>query len=238
MTVLSATCGPHCQRQRAVGKRQPDFDLIVFDCDGVLIDSEVLSCGCLSALLCEHGYQVDMQDVFERFLGRSFSVVEEQYRLALGRPLDAGFPATFRARLKQRFAQDLRPMLGIETLLMEARTPFCVASSSDTERLSFSLALARLDRHFGDRVYSSDLVARGKPAPDLFLYAAERMGAAPSRSLVIEDSVNGVLAGKAAGMTVWGFVGGSHYQERDGAALLSAAGADRIVRDMSDLRAM
>lgn len=214
------------------------FDLIVFDCDGVLIDSEMLSCGCLRALLCEHGYQVDLQGVFERFLGRSFSVVEEQYRAALGRPLDAGFAAAFRSRLKERFTQDLRPMLGVEAVLARLATPFCVASSSDRERLSFSLELSDLASYFGERVYSSDCVARGKPAPDLFLYAAARMGGAPSRTLVIEDSVNGVRAGKAAGMMVWGFVGGSHHAERDGAEVLTAAGADRILRGMAEFPAL
>jgi HAD superfamily hydrolase (TIGR01509 family) len=217
---------------------QSDFDLIVFDCDGVLIDSEVLSCSCLSTFLCEHGYQVDLQDVFDRFLGRGFSVVEEQYRLALGRPLEPGFADAFRAVVKERFTRDLRPMPGIETLLASLSTPCCVASSSDRERLSFSLAISKLAVYFGDRVYSSDLVARAKPAPDLFLYAAERMQSEPSRTLVIEDSVNGVRAGKAAGMTVWGFIGGSHYAGRDGARMLTHAGADRIVRHIADLPPM
>lgn len=214
------------------------FDLIVFDCDGVLIDSEVLSCSCLSALLREHGYHVDLQGVFDQFLGRSFSVVEEQYRLALARPLEPGFAEAFRAILKERFTRELRPMVGLEATLKRLRTRFCVASSSDRERLLFSLALTKLAPFFGEHVYSSDLVARGKPAPDLFLYAAERMGAEPHRTLVIEDSVNGVRAGKAAGMTVWGFVGGSHYVERDGAELLAAAGADRILRTMANFPSM
>jgi HAD superfamily hydrolase (TIGR01509 family) len=226
------------ESDRPVATRQAEFDLVVFDCDGVLIDSEVLSCSCLSTFLCEQGYQVDLQDVFDRFLGRGFSVVEEQCRAALGRQLEPGFADAFRAVLKERFARDLRPMPGIETLLASLRTPCCVASSSDRDRLSFSLAIAKLATHFGDRVYSSDLVARAKPAPDLFLYAAERMQSEPSRTLVIEDSVNGVRAGKAAGMTVWGFIGGSHYAGRDGAGMLTEAGADRIVRDMADLPPM
>lgn len=221
-----------------MGGRRTEFDLIVFDCDGVLIDSEAVSCGCLSTLLTEHGYQVDTQGVFERFLGRSFSVVEDHYHSALGRPLDAGFAGALRLTLRERFARELRATPGVEAVLTSLRTRFCVASSSDRDRLSFSLTLTELAPYFGDRVYSTDQVARGKPAPDLFLYAAERMGADPSRALVIEDSVNGVRAGKAAGMTVWGFVGGSHYAERDGAGLLKAAGADRILRRMADLPAM
>ena len=210
------------------------FDLVIFDCDGVLIDSEVLSCGCLQEMLYAHGLPIDLEGVFERFLGRSFATVEETYREALGRPLAADFRPSYKALLKARFAESLRPMPGIEAVLARLDRPCCVASSSDVERLAFSLAAAGLSAHFGDRAYSADLVARAKPAPDLFLYAAERMQAAPARTLVVEDSVNGVLAGKAAGMVVWGFTGGSHHAGRDGAAALTAAGADRILRDMAD----
>lgn len=219
----------------AVPGAPTEFDLVVFDCDGVLVDSEVLSCGCLAELLCEQGYVVDLQGVFDQFLGRSFSVVEQQYELALGRPLPADFVGRFGAELKERFARDLRPIAGVEAVLAEMRGRFCVASSSDFDRLSFSLAVTRLARYFGNRVYSSDAVAHGKPEPDLFLHAADRMGCEPARSLVIEDSVHGVLAGKAAGMTVWGFVGGGHHAGRDGSAVLAVAGADRILRDMAEL---
>jgi beta-phosphoglucomutase-like phosphatase (HAD superfamily) len=112
--------------------------------------------------------------------------------------------------------------------------PSCVASSSDFDRVSFSLSLTGLAPHFDRRLYTSQMVERGKPAPDLFLYAAAAMQADPRRTLVIEDSVSGVKAGKAAGMTVWGFVGGSHYQSRDGRALLYDAGADRVFERMAD----
>jgi beta-phosphoglucomutase-like phosphatase (HAD superfamily) len=91
-----------------------------------------------------------------------------------------------------------------------------------------------LRAHFGERIYTAQMVEHGKPAPDLFLYAAAQMGASPARTLVIEDSISGVQAGKAAGMTVWGFVGGGHYGGRDGQAILSAAGADRVFARMSD----
>jgi HAD superfamily hydrolase (TIGR01509 family) len=164
--------------------------------------------------------------------------VEQQYELALGCPLPADFVGRFGAALKQRFARELRPISGVEAVLAEMRGCFCVASSSDFDRLSFSLAVTRLAPYFGDRVYSSDAVARGKPEPDLFLHAAERMGCAPARSLVIEDSVHGVLAGKAAGMTVWGFVGGSHNAGRGSGAMLADAGADRILHDMAELRSI
>ena len=212
-----------------------DFDLVIFDCDGVLVDSEMLSCSCLSELLAEHGYEVGLQEIFDRFLGRSFSVVEKQYRLALGRELDPTFIDAFHGILKERFRRDLRPMAGAETLLASLTTKYCVASSSNRDRLTFTLAVTNLAGFFGSRVYSSDEVARAKPAPDLFLHAADRMGAEPRRTLVVEDSVNGIYAGKAAEMTVWGFVGGSHYAGCDGSGILASVGADRIVRSLADL---
>jgi beta-phosphoglucomutase-like phosphatase (HAD superfamily) len=109
-----------------------------------------------------------------------------------------------------------------------------VASSSDLDRVALSLKVTGLAPYFDDRIYTAQMVAHGKPAPDLFLYAADKMGAQPVRTLVIEDSVSGVQAAKAAGMMVWGFVGGGHYRERDGRAILSAAGADRVFARMSD----
>ncbi len=219
-----------------MAKALSDFDLVIFDCDGVLVDSEVLSCDCLGQMLRAYGYQIDLQGVFEKFLGRSFSIVEDEYRLALGYPLTREFLDAHGKLLRERFAASLQAMPGVERVLDGLQRRFCVASSSDRERLSFSLDVTGLAGRFGERVYSSDLVTRGKPAPDLFLHAAAAMGAEPSAALVIEDSVNGVRAGKAAGMTVWGYVGGSHYAERDGAAMLTEAGADRIFRDMAALR--
>jgi beta-phosphoglucomutase-like phosphatase (HAD superfamily) len=119
-------------------------------------------------------------------------------------------------------------------VLEDLNVPHCVASSSDLDRVSFSLSLTGLAPHFDRRLYTAQMVERGKPAPDLFLYAAEKMQADPLRTLVIEDSVSGVTAAKAAGMAVWGFVGGSHYQSRDGKALLYNAGADRVFGRMAD----
>jgi len=112
--------------------------------------------------------------------------------------------------------------------------PHCVASSSDIERVKFSLELTGLAAHFGPHLYTSQMVRHGKPAPDLFLHAAAAMGAEPHHALVIEDSVSGVTAAKAAGMKVWGFVGGAHYRSADGNALLRQAGADRIFAAMTD----
>src|SRR5207245_11276972 len=143
-------------------------------------------------------------------------------------------PAQVRAEVRKAFRSALRPIEGVNTVLVGLQIRHCVASSSDVDRVSLSLSLTGLAPHFDTRLYTSQMVKRGKPAPDLFLYAAERMQADPRRTLVIEDSISGVAAGKAAGMTVWGFVGGSHYRSRDGQAMLREAGADRVFGRMTD----
>jgi len=160
-------------------------------------------------------------------------VVREHYD-ALGYSIPEQFPAELRTSIRAAFLASLCPIEGVKSVLEDLRIPHCVASSSDVERVSFSLSLTGLAPHFGTRLYTSQMVKRGKPAPDLFLYAAERMQVEPHRTLVIEDSISGVTAGKAAGMAVWGFVGGSHYRSRDGEAILREAGADRVFRRMAD----
>jgi len=211
------------------------FELVVFDLDGVLVDSEIIACGCLRETLARHGVDLTLNDVFERFLGRSFSVVEEDYRRRTGVPLPAGFAAELNTLLISRYRTALRVMPDAIRLLRGLSTPCCIASSSTPERIRLSLGLTELGGFFGAHVFNTTMVARGKPAPDLFLFAAEKMGARPDRTLVIEDSVSGVLGGKAAGMTVWGFVGGGHYTGRNAGGMLLDAGADRIVERMADL---
>ena len=208
-----------------IGKRgmiRPD--LIIFDCDGVLVDSEVLSCRCLSETLAAYGIDLGVDQALDLFLGRSVTAVFQHYQ-ALGRAIPEQFSAELRTGVRAAFVCSLCPIEGVKSVLEDLRIPHCVASSSDVDRVSFSLALTGLAPHFDTRLYTSQMVARGKPAPDLFLYAAERMQVDPHRALVIEDSVSGVKAGKAAGMTVWGFVGGSHYQSRDGQGHSSRSGS-------------
>jgi HAD superfamily hydrolase (TIGR01509 family) len=208
-------------------------DLIIFDCDGVLVDSEVLSCRCLSEVLAEYGINLGVDQALDLFLGRSTTAVLDHYE-ALGRSIPEQFSAELRTGVRTAFLTALCPIEGVRAVLESLQTPYCVASSSDFDRVSFALSLTGLAPHFGKRLYTAQMVERGKPAPDLFLYAAERMHADPRRTLVIEDSVSGVRAAKAAGMTAWGFVGGSHYQSRDGKAILHAAGADRVFGRMAD----
>ncbi|MCG2625810.1 HAD family hydrolase [Bradyrhizobium sp. WYCCWR 13023] len=212
---------------------RPKPDLIIFDCDGVLVDSELLSCRCLSEVLAEFGLQLSVEQALQLFLGRSTRAIEQHYR-DLGQVLPSEFLLRLKARVLETFAEALQPIPGVGTVLSELKTPSCVASSSDLDRVSLSLDVTGLAPHFSDRLYTAQMVRHGKPAPDLFLHAAGKMQASPSRTLVIEDSVSGVQAAKAAGMMVWGFVGGAHYRSRDGRAILSAAGADRVFAQMSD----
>ena len=210
-----------------------DPDLIIFDCDGVLVDSEVLSCRCLSEVLAGYGISLGLDQALDLFLGRSMTAVLDHYKTT-GRLDPEQFSAELRAGVRAAFLSALCPIEGVSSVLEGLQIPHCVASSSDLDRISFSLSLTGLASHFDGRLYTSQMVERGKPAPDLFLHAAERMQADPSRTLVIEDSISGVRAGKAAGMTVWGFVGGSHYRSRDGKAILDEAGADRVFGRMAD----
>jgi len=208
-------------------------DLIIFDCDGVLVDSELLSCRCLSEVMAGCGIKVGVDETLDLFLGRSLDAVVQHYE-GRGHSIPQQFPSELRVKVRETFRSALCPIEGVGSVLEGLKIPHCVASSSALDRVSLSLSLTGLARHFGDRLYTSQMVERGKPAPDLFLYAAERMAADPGRTLVIEDSVSGVVAAKAAGMTAWGFVGGSHYQSRDGRANLKDAGADRVFARMAD----
>jgi HAD superfamily hydrolase (TIGR01509 family) len=213
-----------------------DCGLIIFDCDGVLIDSEVLSCSCLAEVFAAYGIAISFEEVVERFLGRGFAAVPAYFRECTGRPLPESFPRDLRARQSERFTASLLPMPHVAAVLASLDRPYCLASSSDSERIRISLAVTGLDRFFAERIFTGAMVERAKPAPDLFLLAAATMGVAPADTLVVEDSVNGVLAAKAAGMAVWGFTGGSHYAGRDMASPLRAAGADRVFHSMAEFR--
>jgi len=188
------------------------FDLIIFDCDGVLIDSEVISTGTLRETLAAHGLNVDIDYVKKTYLGRSLAVVKSDYLRLVGRELAEDFEDDFLDRLFAAYRRELQPMPGVNELLAGLTRPFCMATSSGERRAAVSLEVTGLAPFFTGKVFCASMVARGKPAPDLFLHAAERFGAQPARCLVIEDSEVGLLAGKNAGMEVWRFVGGSHFE--------------------------
>jgi HAD superfamily hydrolase (TIGR01509 family) len=186
------------------------FDLVIFDCDGVLIDSEIISARMLVAELARLGLSIDLTYVERNFLGRSYPVVMETIRREFGLDLPPDFEARYRENLLAAFQTDLKVVPHVHEVLAAMGVAFCVATSSSPRRAEMSLDLVGLRGLVGNRLFTSTLVARGKPAPDLFLYAAAKMGADPGRTLVIEDSLTGIRAGLAAGMTVWRFIGGSH----------------------------
>ena len=190
-------------------------DLVIFDCDGVLIDSEVISAAMLISELALYGVRIDLEFVSRQFLGRSYPVVIKEVRETFGIVLPDHFEADYRARLLARFEADLKIMPGILTTLNRLGVRSCVATSSSPQRVNRSLQLVGLKERFGDDVFTASMVAHGKPAPDLFLFTAAQMGVDPRACLVIEDSLNGVGAGLAAGMQVWRFTGGSHLRGLD-----------------------
>ncbi len=189
------------------------FDLVIFDCDGVLIDSEIISARMLIEELAGLGVHIDLAYVSRHFLGRSYPTVMAQIRREFGLDLPPAFEEQYRNRLLAAFETGLRIMPHVRDVLEGLRLPFCVATSSSPRRAQRSLEIVGLAELIGAGLFTSTMVAHGKPAPDLFQFAARTMGAAPARCLVIEDSLNGIRAGLAAGMTVWRFVGGSHMAE-------------------------
>lgn len=184
--------------------------LIIFDCDGVLVDSEVTSAAVLIELAAAHGVLLTPAHVRTHFLGRSFPTVAKLIRDGFAVDLPPGFEAAYRAELLLRFETALHPTAGVVDVLLSLQVPFCCATSSSPPRVERSLAIAGLSRFFGTRVFTASQVARGKPAPDLFLFAAHQLNADPAACVVIEDSRPGILAGQAAGMRVLHFTGGSH----------------------------
>ncbi|MBL4930136.1 HAD family hydrolase [Fuscibacter oryzae] len=192
------------------------IDLVIFDCDGVLIDSELISARMLVNALADLGLSIDLDYVSRHFLGRSYPVVMDTIRREFGLDLPPDFEATYRENLLAAFDRELRVMPGVAQVMASLTVPYCVATSSSPRRVAFSLRHVGLDHLVGDRVFTASQVSRGKPAPDLFLFAATQMATPPARCLVIEDSLTGVRAGLAAGMTVWRFTGGSHMSGLDG----------------------
>jgi HAD superfamily hydrolase (TIGR01509 family) len=193
----------------------PETELVIFDCDGVLIDSEVISANMLIAELKLYGVEMDLDFVSRHFLGRSYPVVLTEVREQFGVALPDHFEADYRRRLLAAFAQDLQVMPGAAEVIARLGRPYALATSSSPQRTAQALALTGLDKVFGPRVFTASQVARGKPAPDLFLHVAAEMGVAPQACLVLEDSLNGIRAGLAAGMEVWRFTGGSHFAGLD-----------------------
>ncbi len=207
--------------------------LLIFDCDGVLVDSEPISNAILAETLTALGRPMTTAECMRTQIGKSLADVLRETSAFVGRPISDDVGAAMNERLFARFRQELRAIDGVADALGRLPQPRCLASSSRPERIDLALSVSGLDRYF-DRRFSATQVQRGKPAPDLFLLAAREMGATRAQALVIEDSVAGVLGARAAGMRTIGFVGGGHAQS-DLAARLEAAGADRVIAHMREL---
>jgi HAD superfamily hydrolase (TIGR01509 family) len=214
--------------------RDRNVDLVIFDCDGVLVDSEVISCRAHAAMLTRHGYPITADQVLKRFLGVSDREARMAVEAELGRSLPDDFEAQMNQAALQRYADDLRTIPHVDEAIAAISLPKCVASSGTPEKIRHGLSCARLYDLLAPNIFSATQVKRGKPAPDLFLFAAGQMQASPARCVAIEDSVPGISGALAAGMTVLGFHGGSHC--RPGYAdTLRAAGAIMTFDDMRQL---
>jgi HAD superfamily hydrolase (TIGR01509 family) len=183
-------------------------DLVIFDCDGVLVDSEPIAIKLDLALLERVGLKMTEQELIDRFLGRSDSVLQEVIAARLGHPLDAELKEQFDQLHIEALERELKPVPGVIDALARLQRPICVASSSTPESLHRKLTLTGLYERFEGHIFSAVEVPNGKPAPDLFLYAAHQMGVEPDRCVVVEDSVYGVLAARAAGMHVYAYASG------------------------------
>jgi len=184
------------------------ISLVIFDCDGVLVDSERIAVRIDVAVLTELGWPMTEAEVVERFMGRTDEYMTSQIEAQLGRPLPANWEEPFRHLYRAAFQAELKPIPGILEALDGIPTPTCVASSGTHERMRYTLGLTGLYSRFAGRIFSASEVAHGKPAPDLFLHAASRMGVHPTECAVVEDSRYGVEAARAAGMRAFGYAGG------------------------------
>ena len=187
------------------GGRASRFDLVIFDCDGVLIDSEPIANRVLAESLTELGRPTTAEQAWREYGGQTWDACFAQMARAIGRALPDDYPRGFAARLEAALAAELVPIDGIHDALARISTPICVASNGRHETMRLTLAKTGLLDRFQGRIFSADDVPRPKPFPDLYLHAAERLGHAPARCAVIEDSPRGAAAGAAAGMTVFGF---------------------------------
>jgi HAD superfamily hydrolase (TIGR01509 family) len=186
--------------------------LVIFDCDGVLVDSEPLAMRVLLAAIQSQGVVITPEDAYRDYLGRSLASISRTLNDSHGTPLGEAALEAMRHDLYALYRMELKPSPWVLEALERLDVPYCVASSSSVERIRLSLELTGLLPRFGDDIFSASMVKHGKPAPDLFLHAANRMGVPPEHCLVIEDSPAGMRAARAAGMRVFAYLGGGHIE--------------------------
>jgi HAD superfamily hydrolase (TIGR01509 family) len=210
--------------------------LVVFDMDGVLVDSERIANRIFHAMLAEHGVPLTLEQATRRYVGRSMAFAIADVEKNFGIVLPPDFAETERAKVLAAYEGELQPVAGVPQLLEGLALPFCLASSSDPPRIKRSLELGGLLHHFEGRCFSATQVANGKPAPDLFLFAAATMGFAPADCVVIEDTLAGLAAAKAAGMKAYAYAGAGHT-DRSELAATGAVVVDRMAELATVLRA-
>ena len=211
------------------------LDLVIFDCDGVLVDSEFVSIGHEVRALHLLGWPISMEEALDLFVGLSQKSANQIIEKQLGRPLPENWGDKLQAEVVSAFETELVPIPGIANCLDRLDLPRCVASSSRPERIRRSLEITGLLQRLDPHLFSSTMVERGKPFPDLFLLAARTLDAQPERCVVIEDSPAGVQAAVAAGMTALGFNGGRHASNERWRGRLIDAGASLVFSAMSGL---
>ncbi len=206
-------------------------ETIIFDCDGVLIDSEIIANRTEVEIKNELGFPITLEEQLKKFVGLGLNHPVMQAEL---KRLPPDYFEVLDRRVKVAYLKELKAIAGVVDVLEKLTLPKCVASSSEPEWLTFKLKQTKLEHFFGDAVFSGRMVQNTKPAPDLFFLVLDRMAWKAATTLVIEDSIAGVQAAKAAGLTVWGFLGGAHiYSGHD--KLLIDAGADRTFSDFNEV---
>ena len=203
--------------------------LIIFDCDGVLVDSELIINIVFVELLNNLGLNVNIQDMYENFVGYSFAQCMVKIEKMLGKMPPKNFEVLYRRETTKALKKDLQPVRGVRDVIHQLKVPYCVASSSSHERMQSTLSITGLLPYFEGKLFSVKDVSRGKPFPDVYLHAAKTMGFEPSNCIVIEDTPVGVEGGISAEMTVFG------YSERTSAHKLKAAGAHKVFDKMERL---
>jgi len=210
---------------------------VIFDCDGVLVDSDRIALRIQAERITALGLETTYADCVRDFLGLGMPATLRILTERLGRPLPEGWEAGLDDAVREAFRRELRPVAGIVAALEAIDRPTCVASGGSQEKMRLTLGLTGLRDRFAGRIFSAEEVERGKPAPDLFLHAAARMGVAPSRSVVVEDSRFGVAAARAAGMTALGYAPDGDGGSAAARPALAAAGAE-VFTTMADLPAL
>ncbi|EJJ28929.1 HAD family hydrolase [Rhizobium sp. CF142] len=212
------------------------FDLIIFDCDGVLVDSEIIAADVESKLLTEAGYPISVEEMNERFAGLTWQDILFQIEREASIPISASLLDQSQKLLDIRLEQEVQAIPGVEFAVSRLSMKRCICSNSSSRRLDMMLGKVGLKQLFAPNIFSAKDLGpdRAKPKPDIFLHGASQMGVSPSRTVVVEDSTHGVHAARAAGMRVIGFTGGSHTYPSH-ADRLTDAGAETVISRMNDL---